>query len=205
MKQFLLTSCFALFLFSCTKKETPPLTPNSIVGYSISDYTKLTVGNYWIYEIMNVDTLGHATLEEIDSCYISKDSVVNGNTYAVVVDASPTSINIQLERDSTYCLVNQQGAILFAYGDFNAVLVKDTIPDTASTKYSVSSIPSIIAVPMGTFTCYNYKGTNISYILHRTRYTDAYYSLNAGMVELVTGLYDDSNTIQYWLLRSHVR
>jgi len=205
MKQFLFTSALAMLLFSCSKQETQAPIINS-PGSNISDYTKLTVGNYWIYEILNVDTLGNATLEGIDSCYVKSDSIFNGNTYAIMVTAAPFS-GITLERDSSNFLVDQHGTILFAYGDFNTTIYKDSVPDLGSTMYSVSSIASNVAVPMGTFTCFDYKGTFINAIDEpwgHVRYSHSYYSLNVGMVESIYFYFDAVGTLQYKLIRSHV-
>jgi len=206
MKQLLFTSALAMLLFSCSKQETQTSVVNSL-GSSISDYSKLTVGNYWIYEILNVDTLGNATPEGTDSCYVKSDSIFNGKTYAVVVNTNPSGIYRGLERDSSLFLVDQNGTIIFAYGDFNTAIYKDSVPDTGSSMYSVSSVPSVVTVPMGTYTCFDYKGTFITakdYPWGHVRYSNSYYAVNIGMIESIYFYYDAAGTIQYKLIRSHV-
>jgi hypothetical protein len=204
MKQLLFVSVLAMLFFSCSKQETQTPASNSS-GYAISNYSKLTVGNYWIYQIYNVDTLGNATPAGTDSCYIKNDSIVNRNTYAVVYNY-PLQTGISLLRDSADFLIDQHGNIRFAYGYFNTVLYSnDTISYTYSISYNVPSSQATVVVPLGTFACYDYKGTYTYITTGKVRYAHNYYAFNIGLVELVTFYLDSPGTLQYRLARSHVR
>lgn len=78
-----LVVCLMLFCFIACKKNKntePECEPtNEVVNTS---YSKLKVGNYWIYQHFIVDSLDNGTaINTFDSCYIQKDTVINGNTY----------------------------------------------------------------------------------------------------------------------------
>jgi len=46
------------------------------------DFAMLKVGNYWIYQYFDIDSLGNATATNTyDSCYVEKDTTINGKTY----------------------------------------------------------------------------------------------------------------------------
>ena len=67
-----------LINFSCTKEEKK--TPQSQNAYS--GFIPLSIGNYWVYEQVRIDTLGNETIGSmLDSAYVSADTIINGNTY----------------------------------------------------------------------------------------------------------------------------
>ena len=75
-----------IFVFFSCKKDTaislpkPNLSNNS--ASSQGSLLPLTIGNYWIYEKSNDDTLGGLNLQGIfDSVYIAKDTFVAGEQY----------------------------------------------------------------------------------------------------------------------------
>lgn len=211
MKQFLFVFVLAMFLFSCTKKEasvseTNP--PANSPSYSISDYTQLTVGNYWVYNVYSVDTLGNETFIGNDSCYVKKDTVVKGYTYAVVVNspANWSGDSIILLRDSSTCLIDQHGIIYFGTNNFNTILKKDSGRNGVII-YSIPNSPVNINVPMGTYTCYDYAGvaTFIGINNHFVYNSHNYYAANTGIVEWVGFPYFDKWTCyEGKLLRAHV-
>lgn len=213
MKQVLFVCASAMLLFSCTKKEssvqgTNPSNPPAPT-YGISDYTKLTVGNYWIYQQVTIDTLGNITaLPGLDSCYIKNDTVINGNRYAIMVNMPVTNQNSETYlRDSLSFLVNNHGFILFTCADFNTILYKDSVPNQFTLTYSVSSTPATVLTPLGTFSCYDDMGT-FTYLQPISwppvRYAHNYYAATLGLVDATTFFINSPNTIQYWLIRARV-
>lgn len=213
MKQVLLVCASAMLLFSCTKKEasvqeTNPSNPPAPT-YTISDYTKLTPGNYWIYQEVSIDTLNNITaLPGFDSCYIKGDTVINGNPYAIMVNLPPAvSNNETYLRDSASFLVNNHGGLLFTCADFNTVIYKDSVPGVYTLSYSVSSTPSTVLTPMGTYSCYDCMGT-FTYLtkvsLPPVRYAHNYYSASLGLVDVTTFYIASPNTLQFWLVRARV-
>jgi hypothetical protein len=211
MKQSLFLLAFAMLLFSCTKKEasvpaTNPISPPAPT-YSVSDYSKLNTGNYWVYEIVNVDTLNNITATGMDSCYIKGDSVINGNSYAIAVNMPP-ALGTQLLRDSSSFLVDRHGNILFTLTDFNTALFTDSLPNIAKIQYSVPLQQCTVIVPMGTYLCYDDLGTvtfSPSYKWGHIRYANNYYAPKVGLVCATTFYINLSGTTQYWLVRAHVQ
>lgn len=210
MKQLLGISLVALLFFSCTKKDsstpydtaTPaPTTPT----YTIADYTKLTTGNYWVYEIVNVDTLGNATPAGTDSCYIEKDTMIKGNTYAELINYPFTGT--EFLRDSASFLLDQDDNALFTLSYFNVELYQDSIPGAISI-YSVPNSQVVITVPAGTYTCYDFMGTvtiyTKGYKWGNPRYSGYYYSAGVGLVEAINFYISQPGTVQYRLLRAKV-
>lgn len=83
--------------FSCKKeKKTEPDCPsdNQPTATPLENYSALKVGNYWVYERFEVDEFGNSTsLNIIDSCYIEKDTIVNGKQYFKYVQPNLVSGN----------------------------------------------------------------------------------------------------------------
>lgn len=214
MKQVLFVCVSAMLLFSCTKKEasvagTNPSNPPTPT-YSISDYTKLTPGNYWIYQEVTIDTLNNITaLPGFDSCYIKNDTVINGNNYAVMINMPVMPQNSESYlRDSSSFLVDNHGFRYITCTDFNTNLYKDSVPGVYTLTYSVSSTQSTVLTPMGTYSCYDNIGT-FTYLkqpvsLPPVRYVHSYYTANLGLVDETSFYINSSNTLQYWLVRARV-
>ena len=84
MKRSIVISMMALFVASCKKEGSNPVQPIG-AQEKVTDYYPMGVGNYWIYQYYASDsTLNFVDQNIIDSVYIEKDSVYNGNVYAVV-------------------------------------------------------------------------------------------------------------------------
>ena len=105
----------ALCVCSC-KKNSPVIISKPVV---YDNYTQLKTGNYWIYQVYNVDSMGNGpALNQFDSTYVRADTVIHGNTYYQVVSTTPPyNYDIWL-RDSLHYLVNQYGKIQFSAQDF---------------------------------------------------------------------------------------
>ena len=76
---FLVISCVSLLICSCEKPDddNDPITPAPLV---YDNYSQLKVGNYWIYQRFEVDSLGIGTPTSVyDSCYVEKDTLINNN------------------------------------------------------------------------------------------------------------------------------
>lgn len=130
MKKKLIPGCifFSVFLlFSCNSQGDIP------TSTSYPNYMPLAVGNYWIYEDYDVDSLGNERQTKIvDSVYIPKDTVLNNKKY-FIVETSGKGGFIQrfprFLRDSSGYLVSNVGKIIFSATNF-----KDTISKEAHWK-----------------------------------------------------------------------
>jgi len=211
MKTRILYSIIIICFFAACKKEKQedctcpaPASPTSV------NYTKLAIGNYWVYNTYNVDTNNIATAlnSNPDSIYINRDTVINAKTYFVVSGTWFGIARTQILRDSSNCLVDQNGHILFSSSLFNTVLyTKNNAPyDTA--RFSVSSVEQSIVVNAGTFTSYDYKGivsmTPPYNNWGNTRYDHTYFSANIGLVKETAFFLSQPGTIERRLIRFHV-
>jgi hypothetical protein len=103
-----------LLAVACKKDETPivnqaptPSTPQSIA------YFPLDSGSYWVFEHVSVDTNGNESFLQTDSVRVMGDSVIGGNTYKIFKNFG-FSFFSALYRDSSNCIVNEKGEIVFA-------------------------------------------------------------------------------------------
>jgi hypothetical protein len=179
---FMLLAALTL-LASCKKDDSDP--------EQTKDYVQLKTGNYWIYRISYIDTLGVELLTNTyDSIYISGDTTINGNVYAKKNHTVMTSPAEYL-RDSSNYLVNSLGTKMFSPVNFSDTLTKGyaimSYSDTLfSYFYKMTDKDLSVTVPAGTFTTMNWKGTLIptkamSYT--EPLYNNYYYSKNVGLVQ----------------------
>lgn len=127
------------------------------------------MGNYWIYEIFNVDSNGvSSTTNTFDSCYISGDTMINGKKYYFRDGQNSLSTSRGALRDSLYCIVSFTGEIVFSSSDFSSIFnsyyitagVNDTIT-FVSCKMADANF--LVNPPAGTFTTINYQATYSMY------------------------------------------
>ncbi len=184
-------------IISCKKekeKEKEEVCPTPSPAAPVyADYSKLKVGNYWIYQRYEVDTLGNATAQTIfDSCYVKSDTLLNGNTYFVI--SRPTynpSHSIIILRDSLYYTISYGNYIHFSSQDFTSIFNSNYI--TASTGDTVcyvvkkmATASTVITVPAGTFTTLDAEETFTMYpnwsSAGAVRKTHTRYAENIGIV-----------------------
>jgi hypothetical protein len=161
---------FVIVLSSACKKEkdeipseTPTPTPTTY-----ENYTNLKVGNYWIYQEYSVDSLGNGSATSFfDSCYVEKDTIVNGNTYHKMVKLSSggwPEIETLLLRDSLSYTVNQKGKVYFSSADFTSVFNRNYMMASTSDTLCVYSSKMInllenTNVPAGVFSTLEFRTT----------------------------------------------
>lgn len=155
----LATACLAV---ACKNKGTPE-------PEHYDNYTQLKVGNYWVYQIFDVDSLGQGPpLNEYDSCSISKDTIINGNRYYYLSSELPLSGNIYNHwlRDSLQYLVDDAGKIHFSSTDFTTVF-STTVFDMGTSPTDTIAIAqeqmesgtTYYSTPAGLFATLNCKTT----------------------------------------------
>lgn len=180
-----------LLLFSACKKdktEAPIVYPN---------YSQLKVGNYWIYERYGIDGNGVETASGIiDSCYIEKDTLINGYTYYKRIRPS-FPLNTPENpywRDSLHYIVNSSGEILFSSQNFTDTFALRFISTTADTAAKIvvkmDNKDLVVTVPAGTFTSSTLKQTFMLYPGHlgagvNPRYLNIRFAENIGLISEV--------------------
>jgi len=180
-----------LLVYSCKKDSDTGSAPNTMYP----NYSQLKVGNYWVYEQFEIDTTGSATSNNtFDSCYVEKDTVINGKTYFKMVKPKPYALNqqeISFQRDSLHYIVNSSGKIVFSSEDFTTVF--DSAFITAGPADTVCKIVKqmgdknlTLTTPAGVFTTSAAKETYFMYpnwaLAGNPRYLNTRYAENRGIV-----------------------
>ncbi len=208
------TSLF--FFISCSKKEsttTVPTKPASTL--SVADYFPLKTGNYWVYKTTECDSNGNImpVVYKNDSLVVKNDTVINGKTYHTIIEYNymnaPTSF-VDCYADSADCIINNYGSIVFSIKNTSGIIYTQLLsPDTiAYVNYSFISSPTSIIVPVGTYSCEDYKGAvyRKSDNFNRAYLTHHYYSDNIGLVKRTAFfLSNPLNIINFDLLSYHVQ
>ena len=176
MKHLFAFMAFSILFFSSCKKEE--MNNNESCSPTVNpDYMPLTIGSFWVYEDIKIDSLGNElSLNNRDSMWVAYDSVINNKTYAAIkgvyspfnMPTSPDSI-IMLLRDSSGYLVDHTGKIEFA-----APKLTDTIDSGISMNGSdtlfewhqqMDPIVQSITVQAGTFNTLDFQTTFFSYLI----------------------------------------
>jgi len=79
IKNTFLLFCLFLILISCKKIVNPDLPEHNIY---YPEFYPMKTGNYWIYEVYKISTNGNEVITGgIDSIYVTKDTLINGNIF----------------------------------------------------------------------------------------------------------------------------
>lgn len=181
-----------LFSYSCKDKD------KAVLPESYDNYSQLKTGNYWIYNIYDVDSLGNGmATDKYDSAYISGDTVIRGNTYYIKIDHYP-GYRSELLRDSLHYLVNEQGTISFSSRDFQSLFYPDHLisgGDTIARKtQKMTDRDAVFTVPAGTFATSDFQTIYDMYPDYRLagthRVIHKRHAKNIGVI---------SETIPFWI------
>ncbi len=169
MKNLLSLGVFSIVicLYSCKKdtKSEPVEEVQSTPATTYPNYSNLKVGNYWIYQRFQIDGAGNETaLSIIDSCYIEKDSIINGNKHYKYVAprfgwlADPmvnTPLGVQFFRDSLSYIVSWGVGVEFSSQDFTTVFLSGSnnvgVDTTCTYEYKMGDKNVSITTPAGTY------------------------------------------------------
>lgn len=215
MKATILLSMIVAMTFlstSCKKESTPEPVNNNVIVYP--DFSMLDTGNYWIYQRFLIDSIGNETPQSIyDSCYIEKDTLINGKTYYKYYDPYLSSMSSKCLRDSLHYVIDSSGDIVLSTSDFSTVL---------SVHYSTVSSDTVCRIERkmedknqsvqtgaGTFTTINAKITYYMYpgwdYAGSVRYRNIRYAEGIGKVtETLPFFVSSPNYTERRLVRYHV-
>ncbi len=149
--------------FSCKKNNDDCPSPNDSTIVSYDNYSQLKVGNYWIYQIFNLDSSGNAVATNAyDSSWIDRDTVTNGKTYYFRRSVNTLSTTDGWFRDSLHYITTISGEINFSYQDFNTVFKSYYLNanpfDTIAFVTVKMSDPNFIKnTPLGNYVTQNFK------------------------------------------------
>lgn len=160
IQKIVFTVLLSAFFIACEKDDSEPINSNSSVNSDVDKFTKLDVGNYWIYERHTIDRNGLETALGIyDSSFVEKDTLINGFQYAKL--QMPTQLirsgyETWFLRDSLNYLVDERGRICLSLNNFNTILYE--FHETFSPTDTVFSLyrrmqykDSLVTVPAGVF------------------------------------------------------
>ncbi len=206
-KLFVLGLSMAL-LSACQKSD-------DALPSGVSSYTPMKTGNYWVYAHYQIDPNGQAIPQSrTDSVAITGDTLINGKVYYKFEGTNyPWSGGrwglLALLRDSSGYLVNANGTIKFAAGNFTDILASKTEiieGDTLYTlQYRMERVAGTVSVPAGEFEALNYKGTVIMPDdrpgIQNPRYINTYYAKGTGKILETYFFLNDSRINEKRLIR----
>ena len=186
MKYLVFSLLIASFLFSC--QDDDQATSTTPIVEEDLDLFPLELGNYWVYQVVKIDTLGNEEiLSENDTVMVVGTRLINDEVYFTIEESnffgfnsSPTTVHL---RDSSGFLVNDAGVTLLSTTDFDEVIFTQEI-GPARIDYTMESTPEIVSVPLGDFDCLNYSGiaTNLNDDINPPREQFKFYSEGVGLV-----------------------
>lgn len=178
--------CIVFIIASCNKSDepsTPDLQPS---------YIPMSVGDYWIYDWYEIDSLGTETASGIqDSIVITGDSLLNGQVYFTFSKYNNGNLKApSFYRDSLGYLVDPYGFILFSPYTTSDTLysywVPNNGPDTIAFIYYTMLPDENISVPAGQFFAKHKQGTVEYYQTNHPNfnpaYVDTYFAQGVGRV-----------------------
>jgi hypothetical protein len=224
---------YVCLIYSCSKEKdiTQSNLPINTTNSEVSPYTQMRVGNYWIYQYYNFDSLGNATPGiAFDSCFVEKDTILNGLIYhkyrtIVLMNDSivyQNPLSYILFRDSAGFTMGGPGHIYFTSSALYDTLDNYMYTNGMDTLYDLVVLidrDSMINVPAGSYSTISRKRTQInSYSTfcnssYHWRATSVYYerySENIGKVLISNKTISDCQIYRpddWWeerLIRHHV-
>lgn len=171
----LLLSIGAIALLAACRKDNDGDCPDPEIPaapLSVSAFSQLTPGNYWVYDWYRVDSLDivQPGFHHVDSFVVVGDTLMNGNLFSFIqryTDGAPAAVpgfGVFFWRDSADFILSGNTPI-FASATFNEDIHVDSIPvpNNVAIHYAVSPVPVSVSVPAGTFDSYVVTGTCFSY------------------------------------------
>ena len=210
----------SLLLLTACKKETDAQTTPSdpSPSASISDFSKLAVGNYWVYERVKIDSMGNdlgAPYWE-DSVFVAGDTVLNGQEWFMLGKAHDgfyVSASNRPTRDSADCLVDKYWGIQYCVDKYDQVLQTDSdaAPNSLVLHWYITSAQETIVVPAGTYDCHQVTadwmtyGTFTSFYLPSWKRPRRYWASGVGKVQWFDFYAASNEGYRYDLVRYHVQ
>ncbi|MDA3911988.1 MAG: hypothetical protein PF448_11600 [Bacteroidales bacterium] len=208
MRKIVLVLAICSIIYSCQKDENV----NEEINDSL-EYFPLSVGNYWIYQGVMIDTnLVEESLLSTDSVFISKDTIINNLKYFKIEyngDFSSSIISPGYYRDSIGYLVNHEGKIFFSQTNFTDILLENVVLNDLDTIFTITCKMEreneIITVPSGSFEVLNFKKTvNLNPKYGNSwspRYFNKHFSKNTGIITNEYSYSRSYSTIRKQLVR----
>lgn len=208
MKNALFFCLLTSFVFSSCKKTEDAVPENiPVVPAAIANNFPLSTGSYWIYERFNMDTNGVETTLAVDSSYISGDTVMHSDTFAIITGDIIDPASKYYRRDSSGYLIDQFGIIHCSNVNYADTLWSGSTPGYYTFYYRMMP-GAVISTPAGALCAHDYQGTvNVllsSYAWDNPRYLHSYYSDGIGLIRETSFFLASPNYIGRKLVRYHI-
>ena len=199
MKKLIFLGVITLLFYNACKKDSSTAVTSDQEINKKDTYFPMKVGNYWVYEIFEVDTSGNETvINRPDSIYIAGDTIINGEKYFIFkgpVQWWGNNIDsAEYKRDSCRNIVDNYGIISLSNTNFSDTLYSFYIQSFPGDTlfhiwYKMENIATPFYTKCGNFDVVDYRGTMVDYKnrylktqLKYPRYIHHYYAKNIGLV-----------------------
>jgi hypothetical protein len=148
------------------------------------------VGNFWIYDVYEVDSLGNDSLVGVDTLMITDSMEKQNRMWYLLYETNGFGSATPYSRyicDSSGYLLYENGQIGFSTVNFSDTLRRLTDPGISLAVYRMLKEPEEVQVPAGTFRCLNYLASvktdkSLVFWKHPGRYCN-YYAPGVGKVK----------------------
>lgn len=148
--------CLIFLMGSCKEQEQELFT---------KPYLPLEIGNYWVFEVFEVDEFGRRFyFDRIDSLYISKQVIYNGLSYYELkgpLDIEAEESFSTLLRNEGNMVVDYQGKVWSAPLSEDEEVQHTLSFDTYDINYSMKTFEKRITVEAGSYDALNFQGVFI--------------------------------------------
>lgn len=159
-------------------------------------------GSYWVYRVYQIDNEGNETMypNVIDSCYVEKDTMINGISYVKFVEPSTN----HYWRDSMDNIVSNEGEVVFSNNNFVDTFILKSYDSSVFMYRKMTDRDVVTHTPFGNFetktmqTTYHYLPASQSN--HKDKCWNVRFSAKSGIV-VQTTLLADGYYIERRLLR----
>ena len=208
MKKIIFVFFLSISIFSCRKDTAVPEAVNN--GGTVTPvvpFVPLTVGSFWVYDFYTIDTLGNDTYNNSDTVKIIKDSIINGNIFAVFKGSYEQKCDncFEFRRDSSGYLLDERSFILFSATNFTDTLEKLMFGSNGWIFFKMNHKDSIISVPAGNLPTYEYERVLYDPIFSpKAQHCSTFYSYGIGVIKTHWKYssppnYYDSRLVSYYI------
>lgn len=181
--------------------------PGAQLLITVSEFSQLEVGNYWIYDWYEVQPDGSETAMELrDTLHIESDTLIEGRTMFIRTGTFMGLPRREILYDSiSHLLTYPERLAIFVFGsdqEFTRHFGQVAAPISVGT-YRTNQTAETIEVPAGVFDCINFQGTIESLQLdypHGTRFNNNLYARDVGLVKLTTQFYSEPSDLEMRLV-----
>lgn len=211
--KILLYSILLLLVLSCQRHNGGYMSSYNwdSDAYPLADFVPLKVGNYWVYQVFEMDTMGNDSLIGVDTLMITDDTIIQGRQWFLLYEnhgfGSETPYSKYVSDSSGY-LIYENGQIGFSTVNFTETLRKIVDEGISVAEYRMLKDPEDVEVPAGTFRCLNYRATvtvdkSLIFWKHPGNYCN-YYAPGVGKVKSTAFYISKPKRLERRLMKYHI-